>query len=122
MRGSGAQELVGITLAKLKGPGTKPFAPPHGCDPKSSVLRTLLEAGLRKAAAVNEVHRDDASGDRACAAHGRNPKASKAYMLFARPNVRAKRAITAWRAGQQAQNGPQAQRLVASVTCRWRSA
>ena len=91
MRGSRAQELVGITLAKLKGPGTKPFAPPHGCDAKSSALRTLLEAGLRKAAAVNEVHRDDASGDRACAAHGRDPKASKAYMLFARPNVRAKR-------------------------------
>ena len=41
---------------------------------------------------------------------------------FVRPNVRAKRAATAWRAGQQAQNGPQAQRLMASVTCRWRSA
>ena len=41
---------------------------------------------------------------------------------FVRPNVRAKRATTAWRAGQQAQNGPQAQRLMASVTCRWRSA
>ena len=39
-----------------------------------------------------------------------------------RPNVRAKRATTAWRAGQQAQNGPKAQRLMASVTCRWRSA
>ena len=38
------------------------------------------------------------------------------------PNVRAKRAATVWRAGQQAQNGPQAQRLMASVTCRWRSA
>jgi len=38
------------------------------------------------------------------------------------PNVRAKRATAAWRAGQQAQNGPQAQRLMASVTCRWRSA
>jgi len=38
------------------------------------------------------------------------------------PNVRAKRAPTAWRAGQQAQNGPKAQRLMASVTCRWRSA
>ena len=38
------------------------------------------------------------------------------------PNVRAKRATTAWRAGQQAQNGPQAQRLMAGVTCRWRSA
>jgi len=38
------------------------------------------------------------------------------------PNVRAKLATTAWRAGQQAQNGPQAKRLMASVTCRWRSA
>ena len=38
------------------------------------------------------------------------------------PNVRAKLAPTAWRAGQQAQNGPQAQRLMASVTCRWGSA
>jgi len=44
----------------------------------------------------------------------------KAILLM--PNVRAKRATTAWRAGQQAQNGPQAQRLMASVTCRWRSA
>jgi len=42
--------------------------------------------------------------------------------FFVTPNVRAKRATTAWRAGQQAQNGPQAQRLMASVTCRWRSA
>ena len=42
--------------------------------------------------------------------------------LLVRPNVRAKRAPTAGRAGQQAQNGPQAQRLMASVTCRWRSA
>jgi len=38
------------------------------------------------------------------------------------PNVRAKRATTAGCAGQQAQNGPQALRLMASVTCRWRSA
>ena len=38
------------------------------------------------------------------------------------PNVRAKRVTTAWRAGQQAQNGPQAQRLMASAQCRWRSA
>jgi len=38
------------------------------------------------------------------------------------PNVRAKLAPTAWRAGQQAQNGPQAQRLMAGVTRRWRSA
>ena len=43
-------------------------------------------------------------------------------LFFVRPNVRAKRVTTAWRAGQQAQNGPQAQRLMASVTCRWRSA
>ena len=39
-----------------------------------------------------------------------------------RSNVRAKLATTAWRAGHQAQNGPQAQRLMASVTRRWRSA
>ena len=39
-----------------------------------------------------------------------------------RPNVRAKRATTAWRAGQQAQNGPKAQRLMASAPCRCRSA
>ena len=38
------------------------------------------------------------------------------------PNVRAKLATTAWRTGQQAQNGPQAQRLMASVPRRWRSA
>jgi hypothetical protein len=38
------------------------------------------------------------------------------------PNVRAKLAPTAWRAGQQAQNGPQAQRLMASAPCRWCSA
>ena len=38
------------------------------------------------------------------------------------PNVRAKRVTTAGRAGQQAQNGPKAQRLMAGVACRWRSA
>ena len=38
------------------------------------------------------------------------------------PNVRAKLATTAWCTGQQAQNGPQAQRLMASVPRRWRSA
>jgi hypothetical protein len=38
------------------------------------------------------------------------------------PNVRAKLATTAWRAGQQAQNGAKPRRLMASVTCRWRSA
>ena len=43
-------------------------------------------------------------------------------LVIGLPNVRAKRVTTAWRAGQQAQNGPQAQRLMASVTCRWRSA
>jgi len=75
-----------------------------------------------KAAAINEAHGDDASRIRACAAHGRDHQASKASMFFARPNVRAKRAATAWRAGQQAQNGPKAQRLMASATCRWRSA
>ena len=42
--------------------------------------------------------------------------------ILALPNVRAKRVTTAWRAGQQAQNGPQALRLMASVTRRWRSA
>jgi len=95
VRGGCAQELVGITLPKLEGPGTKPIAPPHGCDPKSRALRTLLDVGRRKAAAGNEVHGDDAPGERACAAHGRDPKASKAFMFFARPNVRAKRARTA---------------------------
>ena len=87
MRGGGAQELVGITLPKLKGPGTKPIAPPHGCDPRSRALRTLQEAGWMKAAAVNEALGDDASRIRACAAHGRAHKASKAFMLFARPNL-----------------------------------
>ena len=38
------------------------------------------------------------------------------------PNVRDKRATTAGRAGQQAQNGPKAQRLMAGVACRCRSA
>jgi len=38
------------------------------------------------------------------------------------PNVRAKLATAAWRAGQQAQNGPQAQRLMASAPRRWCSA
>ena len=38
------------------------------------------------------------------------------------PNVRAKLAPTAWRAGQAAQNGAKPQRLMASVTCRWRAA
>ena len=42
--------------------------------------------------------------------------------VFVKPNVGAKRATTAWRAGQEAQNGPKAQRLMASATCRWRSA
>jgi len=72
--------------------------------------------------AVNKAHGDDVSGVRACAAHGRDHQASKAFEFFARPNVRAKRATTAWRAGQQAQNGPQAQRLMAGATCRCRSA
>jgi len=43
-------------------------------------------------------------------------------MHLVRPNVRAKRATTAGRAGQQAQYGPKAQRLMAGVACRWRSA
>ena len=50
--------------------------------------------------------------------HGRGLR----RMVFVMPNVRAKRAATACRAGQQAHNGPKAQRLMASVTCRWRSA
>ena len=41
---------------------------------------------------------------------------------FVLPNVRAKLATTAWRAGQQAQIGAKPQRLMASVTRRWRSA
>ena len=40
---------------------------------------------------MNEAHGDDASGLRACAAHGRDHQASKAMMFFARSNVRAKR-------------------------------
>jgi len=48
--------------------------------------------------------------------------AAKEEMMIARPNVRAKRATTAGRAGQQAQNGPHALRLMAGVACRWRSA
>ena len=78
-------------MPKLRGSGTKPIAPPHGCDPKSRALRTLIEAGWRKAAAVNETHGDELSRIRACAAHGRDHQASKAFMFFARPNVRAKR-------------------------------
>ena len=91
MRGGCAQEFVVITLPKLKGPGTKPIAPPHGCDPKSSGLKNPLEVGNWRAAAVNVARGDDTSGARACAAHGRDFKASKAFMLFVRPNVRAKR-------------------------------
>ena len=34
---------------------------------------------------------------------------------FVTPNVRVKSGPTAWRAGRQAQNGPQAQRLMAGV-------
>jgi len=71
---------------------------------------------------VNEAHGDYATEARACAAHGRDRKASKEFMFFSGPNVRAKRATTAGRAGQQAQNGPKALRLMAGVTCRWRSA
>ena len=41
---------------------------------------------------------------------------------LALPNVRAKLAPTAWRAGQQAQNGPQARRLMAGVPRCWSSA
>ena len=41
---------------------------------------------------------------------------------FKMPNVRVKPAPTAWRAGQQAQNGPQAQRLLAGAPRCWGSA
>ena len=40
--------------------------------------------------AMYEAHGDSASGARACAAIGRDHKASMAFMFFARPNVRAK--------------------------------
>ena len=43
-------------------------------------------------------------------------------LVFVTPNVRTKRATTAECAGQQAQNGPKDQRLMAGVACRWRSA
>ena len=85
---------MGITLPNLEGQGIKPIAPPHECDPRSRALRTLFDAGWSKAAAVNEAHEDSASGARVCAAHGRDHQASKAFMLFARPNVGAKRATT----------------------------
>ena len=48
--------------------------------------------------------------------------AKERQLVVVPPNVRAKRATTAGRAGQQAQNGPKAQRLMAGVACRWRSA
>ena len=38
------------------------------------------------------------------------------------PNVRVKPAPTAWRGGQHAHNGPQAQRMMAGATSRWGSA
>ena len=44
------------------------------------------------------------------------------WKVFVRSNVRVKPAPTAWRAGQQAQNGPQAQRLMAGVPRCWGSA
>ena len=43
-------------------------------------------------------------------------------VAFLKPNVRGKPAPTAWRAGHQAQNGPQAQRLMSGVPCCWGSA
>jgi len=54
--------------------------------------------------AVNKAHRDDVSGIRACAAHGRDHQASKAVMFFARPNVRAKLGPTVGRQAQAADN------------------
>jgi len=58
-------------------------------------------------------------GKRAMLEPGRN---CVCILVLVMPNVRAKRATTAGRAGQQAQNGPQAQRLMAGVACRWRAA
>ena len=49
-------------------------------------------------------------------------EAGIAQVEFVQPNVRVKPAPTVGRAGQQAQNGPQAQRLMASATRRWGSA
>ena len=43
-------------------------------------------------------------------------------LKFVQPNVRVKPGPTAWRAGRQAQNGPQAQRLTAGVPRCWGSA
>jgi len=43
-------------------------------------------------------------------------------LVSVRPNVRVKPAPTAWCAGQQAQTGPQAQRLMAGVPRCWGSA
>jgi len=70
---------------------------------------------------VNEAHGDDASGLRACAAHGRVHQASKAFIFFARPNVRVKRATTA---GRQARGGENVPRTAGPglVACRRRSA
>lgn len=48
--------------------------------------------------------------------------AARVTLAPTKPNVRAKRATTAGRAGQQAQNGAKPQRLMAGVACRWRSA
>ena len=58
-------------------------------------------------------------GKRAMLEPGRN---CVCILVLVMPNVRAKLAPTAWRAGQQAQNGPKAQRLMASVPRRWCSA
>ena len=70
--------------------------------------------------AVNEAHGDSASGARACAAHGRDHKASKAFKFFARPNVGVKRATTEGRQARAVENV--AHRRPGLVACRWRSA
>jgi len=85
-------------------------------------VSTLVHAEAARRPTVAEAHGDNLNQSRACAAHGCDHQACTETLIIARPNVRAKRATTAWRAGQQAQNGLQAQRLMASVTCRWRSA
>ena len=54
--------------------------------------------------------------------YGTRPQYRAQPLRFLMPNVRAKRAPTAGRAGQQAQNGAKPPRLMAGVACRWRSA
>ena len=67
-------------------------------------------AGVEGECPIEVLHADEDVGE-----HGRTG-------VFVTPNVRVKPAPTVGRAGQQAQNGPQAQRLMASATRRWGSA